>query len=565
MPEGEQETEREGRSELAASMDGRPRPPFLRLVSITKNFGGTRALSEVSLDFELGQVHAICGENGAGKSTLIKTIMGVLQPDSGRIELEGRPVVVPDAKTARSLGFSAVYQEPLLYPHLSVLDNLFVARPVLTRSGGLDSAAMRTRARVVFEQLELSPDLLGERMGDLRLGYQQLVLIAQALIDEARLVIFDEPTSILSATETERLFEIIGRLRQDGRAIVYISHRFEELEEVADRVSVLTDGHVVGELPTHPLDVDQVVRLMSGADVRAYEEGPQGARAVPSGPSVLEVRALSRPPLYEGLSWSVHEGEVVGFYGQVGAGRSEMAQGIFGVLPAQSGTILLDGRPVRFRSPRAAIDRGIGYLPEDRKSQGIFGSQAISDNTVSVVLGKLSAWLTRYVFRRKVLDVTEAQRRALQIKMSGPSAPILSLSGGGQQKVVLGRWMAERLRVMVLDEPTRGIDVMTKREFHRIIRELASSGLAVVVISSDLPEVLAVSDRVLVMRRGRLVGEYVNDGTVSPEEVLRAAVASGDEEERPAPGDGDGAPDGTGRSEREALARGAARAEVRGA
>jgi ABC-type sugar transport system ATPase subunit len=560
MPEREQDVEEAGSKKEAASVGARP--PFLRLVGITKSFGGTRALQDVSLDFELGQVHAICGENGAGKSTLIKTIMGVLQPDAGRIELAGRPVVIPDAKTARSLGFSAVYQEPLLYPHLSVLDNLFVARPMLTRSGGLDTSAMLARARAVFEQLDLEPDLLQERMGNLRLGYQQLVLIAQALIDEARLVIFDEPTSILSATETERLFQIISRLRQDGRAIVYISHRFEELEEVADRVSVLTDGRVVGELPTHPLDVDQVVRLMSGTDLRSFEEGPSRARVLPSGPAVLEVRDLSRPPLYNQVSWSVHAGEVVGFYGQVGAGRSEMAQGIFGVLPSTSGTVLLDGRPVRFRSPRQAIDHGIGYLPEDRKTQGIFGTQAISDNTVSVVLGKLSAWLTRYVFRRKVLDVTEEQRRALQIKMPGPSAPILSLSGGGQQKVVLGRWMAERLRVMVLDEPTRGIDVMTKREFHRIIRELASSGLAVVVISSDLPEVLAVSDRVLVMRRGRLVAEYVNDGTVSPEEVLRVAVAAGDEEQHPrGSGDGAGAED----SSTQAVAVGTSAVEVKGA
>jgi len=563
MPPGEQDAEQASKVGVAPPGEGTASTPFLRLVGITKSFGGTKALQDVSLDFDLGQVHAICGENGAGKSTLIKTIMGVLQPDSGRIELEGSPVVISDAKSVRSLGFSAVYQEPLLYPHMTVLDNLFVARPILTRSGGLDSAAMRARARSVFEQLELAPELLEQRMGDLRLGYQQLVLIAQALIDEARLVIFDEPTSILSATETERLFEIIARLRSSGRAIVYISHRFEELEEVADRVSVLTDGRVVGELPTHPLDVDQVVRLMSGTDLRSFEEGPSRARVLPSGPAVLEVRELSRPPLYNQVSWSVHAGEVVGFYGQVGAGRSEMAQGIFGVLLSTSGTVLLDGRPVRFRSPRQAIDHGIGYLPEDRKTQGIFGTQAISDNTVSVVLGKLSAWLTRYVFRRKVLDVTEEQRRALQIKMPGPSAPILSLSGGGQQKVVLGRWMVERLRVMVLDEPTRGIDVMTKREFHRIIRELASSGLAVVVISSDLPEVLAVSDRVLVMRRGRLVAEYVNDGSVSPEEVLRVAVAAGEEESRSS-GQSD-AEGGNGRVAEDAVAVGTSGTEVKGA
>lgn len=503
--------------------------PLLRLSGITKSFGGTRALDEVSVSFDLGQVRAICGENGAGKSTLIKAIMGVIQPDSGRMELNGQVVTVPDTQSARRLGFAAVYQEPLLYRHLSVLDNLFVADPIRNRVGGLDVRAMQARARRVFQELDLAPQLLGETMGSLRLGYQQLVLIAKALIEQAQLVIFDEPTSILSATETERLFGIIRRLRDGGRSVVYISHRFEELEQIADEVSVLTDGRVVGELPARPLDIDGVVRLMSGTTTRAYEAGPRTASQVRDAPPVLQVRGLSRPPLYEDVSWEVRPGEVLGFYGQVGAGRSEVAQGIFGVLPPSAGSILLDGQEVRFRSPRQAIDRGIGYLPEDRKTQGIFGTQPISDNTVSVVLGKLSALLTRYVYRHKVQEVTEGSRRSLDIKMASPSAPILSLSGGGQQKVVLGRWMAEKLRVMVLDEPTRGIDVMTKREFHRIIRELAGSGLAVVVISSDLPEVLAVADRVLVMRRGSLVASYNNDGTVAPEEVLLTAVAGGEE------------------------------------
>ena len=499
--------------------------PFARLVGVSKSFGSTRALSDVDVTFARGRVHAIAGENGAGKSTLIKILMGVLQPDHGRIEVDGSPTAIASPAAARALGFAAVFQEPLVYPHLGVLENIFVAGPERSRLGDLDRPAMRRRAAALFEQLEVDTALLDRRMGELRLGHQQLVLIAKALIEDAKLIIFDEPTSILSGAETAQLFRVIQRLRSGGSAIVYISHRFEELEAIADSVTVLTDGRVAGAFEARPFDLDAIVRLMSGRETRGYGAAPAAHRAGTTGPPLLEVEGLTLRPYFEDVSWRVSRGEVLCFYGQVGAGRTEMAKALFGDLRPTAGTVRMEGKPLAARSPRQAIRAGVGYLPEDRKAEGIFATQAISENIVATVLGRIVARLARYVRRSEVRNLTDSQREALQIKMAGPSAPISSLSGGGQQKVILGRWMVERLKLLVLDEPTRGIDVMTKAQFHEIIRQLAEEGLAVVVISSDLPEVFEVADRILVMRRGRIVAEFANDGTAPPEEVLRQAVA----------------------------------------
>lgn len=504
--------------------------PLVRLCGVSKSFGGTKALSDVDLDIELGQVHAIAGENGAGKSTLIKIVMGVLQPDVGWLEVAGRRLEFSSPTVARSEGFAAVYQEPLIYPHLSVLDNIFVSRPIRGRLGAMDRRAMRRAAIEVFQELQVDEEVLDQKMGELRLGYQQLVLIAQALIDEARLVVFDEPTSILSATETDHLFSVIRKLRDAGKAIVYISHRFEELEEIADRITVLTDGRAVGEQVQRPFDIDAVISLMTGTASRSFGEH-QPRIGLKRGAPVLEVKKLTRLPHYRDVSWTAYRGEVLGFYGQVGAGRSEMAQGIFGSLPPSSGIVSIEGRVLRAKSPREAIRAGVGYLPEDRKSQGIFSFQSVADNMVSVVVRRLCSSVLGYVYRSKVAETVDQFREVLQIKMPGMSVPITSLSGGGQQKVVLGRWMAERLKLIILDEPTRGIDVMTKAQFYKTIRELADANMAVVVISSDLPEVLAVSDRVGVMRLGRLVGIFQNDGSLSPEEVLRRAVGGATEED----------------------------------
>ena len=520
-----------------SDLAGAPAAPLARLVRVSKSFGSTHALVDVSVELERGTIHAIAGENGAGKSTLIKVLMGVLQPDSGSIEVEGRLAKIGSPVTARALGFAAVYQEPLVYPHLGVLENMFVVGPERSRLGDLDRNAMRRRALAIFDQLEVDPALLGRRMGDLRLGHQQLVLIAKALVEEAKLIIFDEPTSILSGAEATKLFRIIDRLRAAGSAVVYISHRFEDLEAIADKITVLTDGRVAGAFHERPFDFDAVVRLMSGRETRAYDAAPAAHRKAPPGETVLEVEGLSCPPYCEDVSWQVARGEVLCFYGQVGAGRTEMAKAVFGDLRPTAGVVRMEGKELVVHSPRQAIRAGVGYLPEDRKAEGIFATQAISENIVASVLGRIVARIARYVRRSEVRTLTEGQRESLQIKMAAPAAPISSLSGGGQQKVILGRWMVERLKVLVLDEPTRGIDVTTKAQFHDIIRSLAADGLAVVVISSDLPEVFAVADRILVMRQGRIVVSFVNDGSARPEEVLRYAVSAGPEPGRAGGGD----------------------------
>jgi ribose transport system ATP-binding protein len=506
--------------------DGAAAPPFLRARAITKSFGGVRALRGVDFDIRGGQVHAIAGENGAGKSTLIRVIMGVVAPDSGELAVNGEVVRVTSPKVARELGFAAVHQEALIYPHLSALENLFMASPVRSRYGGLDWGKMRRLATPVLESIGGDPRILRLPMSELRLGHQQLVLISQALLQDARLIIFDEPTAILSAAETDRLVSIIGSLRNEGRAVIYISHRVEELGRIADEVSVMTDGLVVGRLSKDEIDVAQVVRMMARGEERIYEV-PARARVVRTreGPARLSVERLTKVGMYEDVSFELSQGEVLGLYGQVGSGRSEMALGILGAMRPDSGIVRLDGREVRFRSPGQAVKHGLGFVPEDRKSQGIFASLPITWNMASAVLPKLEGRLYN-VPRPKLLEVATRYRERLHIRLAALSDAIGSLSGGGQQKVVLGRWLAARLKVLVLDEPTRGIDVATKSEFHHLIRQLAEEGLAVLVISSDLPEVLAVADRVIVMQAGRVAKRFDDLDGVSPEDLVRAAVAS---------------------------------------
>jgi ribose transport system ATP-binding protein len=498
---------------------------LLEVRDVVKSFGGVTALRGVSLSFERGRVHAIAGENGAGKSTLVRVIMGVLAPDSGGLLIEGRPLQVAGPAVARMLGFAAVYQDALVYRHLSVLENLFIASPLCKRFGGLDWERMRSVASPVLERIGADPEMLRLRMGELRLGHQQLVLIAQALLQDAKLIIFDEPSAILSVSETKRLLEIIGILRDEGRALIYISHRVEELARIADEVTVLTDGAVVGHLAKEEMDVARVVKMMAGTGRRLYSEhpGPDRGAHVP-GLVRLAVEGLAKAGLYEDVTFEVHEGEVLGLYGQVGAGRSEVALGIIGAIRPDRGSVLIEGKKVKFRSPRQAIRRGVGFVPEDRKAQGIFARQPVTWNVASAVLPRLTS-VVYYVSARKLATLAMEYRDKLRIRLDSILEPIASLSGGGQQKVVLGRWLAARLRVLVLDEPTRGIDVATKAEFHQLIRQLADDGLAILVISSDLPEVMAVADRMLVMRAGRVAARFDNLSDVTPEELVQAAVA----------------------------------------
>lgn len=507
--------------------DGPAVGPFsLALRGITKSFGGVHALSGVDLHVTAGHLHAIAGENGAGKSTLVKLIMGVIQPDAGELMVNGGKVVVPNPLAARRLGFAAVHQEALGYPQLSALENLFIASPLRTRTGGLDWAAMRKAASPVLVSLGGDPMMLERQMGDLRLGHQQLVLLTQALLQDARLIIFDEPTAILSAAETDHLFGIIASLREQGKAMIYISHRVEELSRIADDVTVLTDGSVVGRLEKDEIVPENVVSMMTRGRSRVYRARVGGARSGASaGEVALEVVGLSKKGMYEDVSFTLHRGEVLCVYGQVGAGRSEMALGVVGGMRPDGGAVSLEGRPVRARSPWQAMRSGIGYLPEDRKSQGIFATQSVTWNATSAVFPRYSGALYN-VAQSKLLGVAKQYRDKLSIRVSSFRDAIVSLSGGGQQKVVLGRWLAAHLKVLILDEPTRGIDVGTKSEIHDLVRQVARDGLAVLLISSDLPEVLEVADRVMVMRTGRVVGRFDDLQEVVPEDLVSAAVGS---------------------------------------
>lgn len=448
--------------------------------------------------------------------------MGVHQPDEGQILLKDHPVVITNPAVARTHGFSAVYQEPLTYPFLSVLENVFLNQPLLTRYGNLDIKAMEARIRPICEQLEFDPHLLSREIRTLRLGHQQLVMIAKALVEDASLIIFDEPTSILSGSETEHLFKIIQYLKRSGKAVIYISHRLEELIRIADEATVITDGRAVGRRVGN-LDADELLSMMAGKDLRDYHPAVNLARPKQEQSPVVEVFHLSKKGAYEDVSFQVWQGEVIGIYGQVGAGRSEVALSLFGHSLADSGEVRMKGAPVQVRNPWQAIRLGIGYLPEDRKSQGVFSFQSISNNLVSTVIRKLSGALG-VVSTKKMHGLVTTSQAALSIKYGDSSDPISSLSGGNQQKVVFGRWMAEDLKLLILDEPTQGIDVMTKRDIHKLIRSLSDEGLGVIVISSDLPEILAVSSRILVMNRGRIVSEYDTVQDDMAEKLLRDAI-----------------------------------------
>ncbi|KIL34684.1 hypothetical protein SD71_18150 [Cohnella kolymensis] len=501
-------------------------PHLLELVDISKSFGGTHALKSVSISLQAGKLHAIVGENGAGKSTLIKTIMGVHQPDAGQMFVEGEPVKIANPSVARKLGFSAVFQDPLTYPHLSVLENIFLTDPILNKMGNLDFAAMERKIKPYCEQLGFDVKLLHREIRTLRLGHRQLVTILKALVEDARLIIFDEPTAILSAGEIDHLFKIIDYLKKNNRAVVYISHRLEELMRIADEATILTDGRTVGHRTKEELSIDDLLTKMSGKDMRDYQPDVRLSKPDGSRQPVVEVKQLGKQGQFENIDMQIWPGEVLGVYGQVGAGRSEVALSMFGMRAADRGEVWIEGRKVKIKHPKDAISKGIGYLPEDRKSQGVFSFQSISNNLISVVFRKLRGPLFS-LNRRKTNELMEKYQKILSIKYGAPSDPISSLSGGNQQKVVLGRWMAEDLKLLILDEPTQGVDVMTKRQIHDLIKSLAAEGLAVLVISSDLPELLSVSSRILVMNRGRIVAEYDETQDDLAQKLLSSAVGIG--------------------------------------
>jgi len=496
-----------------------PAPPVLEMRGVSRAFGSTQALSDVSIQLFGGEVHAVLGENGAGKSTLIKIMTGVQQPDVGELLIDGRPEHVSSSQDAQRLGVAAIYQEPMIFPDLSVAENIFIGHR--DRGRIVDRRSMRREAEQVLSRLGVRLDV-GEPARGLTLAEQQTVEIAKAISLSVRVLIMDEPTASLSAHEVRRLFGIVDALRREGVAVLFISHRMEEVFEIADRVTILRDGRWVSTTPRGELTPMAAIRGMVGREV--VELFHRERR--PPGPVVLRVEGLHREGVFGGISFEVHAGEVLGFAGLVGAHRTDVGLALFGVAPADRGTIELDGAPVTIRGPRDATRLGIAYSTEDRRQLGLVLPFSIAANISLPSLPRYTSGLG-LVMRGPERDTADRFRERLRIRAPSVETAAAALSGGNQQKVVLSKWLETRPRLLILDEPTRGIDVGAKVEVHQLIDELVAEGIAIILISSDLPEVLAMSDRILVMREGRQVA-VVPHGEATQERILGAAMGQAD-------------------------------------
>ena len=485
---------------------------LLRLSDITKTFGGVHALRGVSFELEAGEIHALVGENGAGKSTLVRILTGAINPDSGMIEIDGRPVEHADPGMTRALGVAPIYQQPALLPDLTVAENLALG---LERRGPwrrVDWRRRRARATELLARVGARIDVDAPAR-DLRMAEQQLVEIARALGADARVLLMDEPTAALTDREARRLFELIRDLRAHGVGVVYISHRLEEVAALANRVSVLRDGELVATRPMAEVDRSELIRLMVGREIQTLFP----KRAAMRGDVVLEVANLGcRAAGIRGVSLQVRSGEIVGLAGLVGAGRTELARVLFGLTPADEGTVRLRGTAVRVAAPGQAVGLGIAYLPEDRRRHGVIGEMSITANTTLACLRALTR--VGFLDFRKEREIATTYLKRFAIKAPSIDAPVATLSGGNQQKVALARWLATRPALLILDEPTQGVDVGAKAEIHGLIVELAAQGLAIVMISSELAEIQGMSDRVVVMRSGAVAG--VLDGAAATQEAI---------------------------------------------
>jgi rhamnose transport system ATP-binding protein len=489
--------------------------PILSLQHASKAFGAIHALEDVSIDLYGGEVHALVGENGAGKSTLVKILGGVHLPDTGGLQIGGQEVVLSGPAAARDAGVAIIYQEPIMFPDLTVAENIFIGRQPLRAGRRIDSAAMNARAVEIFERLGVPIDPARIARG-LSIAEQQIVEIAKALSLDAKVIVMDEPTAALSAVEVERLFGVVETLRAGGAAVLFISHRLEEVFGLCRRVTVFRDGRLVLSRELAGLTPEDLVRAMVGRDLPERVVQEQNI-----GQTVLRVERLTREGVFVDVSFEVHAGEIVALAGLVGAGRSEVACSIFGIDRYDAGSVTVSGKSLRRASPTTAMAAGVGLVPEDRRQQGLVMEMSIARN---ITLASLSR-LRRVGFIRTASERRFARDWAtrLQVKYGRLGNPMTSLSGGNQQKVVLAKWLGRRPSLLIVDEPTRGIDIATKAEVHRLLEELASEGVAVLVISSELPEVLRLADRILVMREGRLVAEFAH-ADASEETIVAAAT-----------------------------------------
>jgi ABC-type sugar transport system ATPase subunit len=501
----------------------RPVASIVELHGIDKSFSGFAALKDVRFDVRPGEVHALLGENGAGKSTLIRIIAGVHQPDRGELRIGGEAVRLTSPGDARRRGIATVYQELLLFPELTVAENIFLGNAPRTRFGRIDWTAMRAKSRALLEELD-SRDLdVDAKVGGLSVASRQRVEIAKALSQNPRVLVMDEPTASLAQGDVARLMDIVRRLRERGVGIVYVSHRLPEIFQLADRVTVLRDGACIGTRPVAEVTEATLISMMVGRSIDQLFPKVDA----PRGRTLLELRHLSQRRAVRGVSLTVQQGEILGLAGLVGSGRTELALTIFGITPATSGEILVDGKPVVIDGPRTARDLGIAYIPEDRGLQGLIKTQSLRENVSLPILDRIS-WAT-------VVDQPEEVRRATAaierfgIRARGVEQVARQLSGGNQQKVVVAKWLGTEPRILIMDEPTRGIDVGAKAEIHALMGQLARQGLAILMISSELPEVLGMSDRVLVMSGGRVVAGF-DRAQATPDAVGAAMTRVGERE-----------------------------------
>jgi ABC-type sugar transport system ATPase subunit len=483
--------------------------PFLTFHNLTKRFPGVLALDAVSFEVERGSCHALIGENGAGKSTLGKILAGVYVADEGEIHLDGRPVYTPNPLAARKLGIAMVHQELAFCPNLTVAENLCLG-DLPNRGGWLDRGRMRQQARAMLEEIEADLDV-DQPISRFSTGQEQLVQIAAALGTRAQVIVMDEPTSSLSVRESEHLFKLLGQLKQRGITVIYVSHRLEEIFRLCDAVTVLRDGRHVATEKISATNPERIIHQMVGREVKQYTS--QHLQR-PLGQELLRVENLSSPGKFTSVSFSLRAGEILGFAGLVGAGRSEVAHAIFGLDKAATGKVFVRGKELRLDSVTAALRAGIGLLPEDRKRLGLVLTMNCRENTSMAVLRRLS--IAGFVRRRAERALAQRYVDRLRVKTPSLNSTIASLSGGNQQKIALAKWLARECAILIVDEPTRGVDVGAKAEIHHLLDELACQGLALLVISSELPEVMNLSRRIIVMRQGQIAGELARTEFFQP-------------------------------------------------
>ena len=490
---------------------------ILQMKGIVKRYPGVVALNRVDFNLRAGEVHALVGENGAGKSTLVKVLSGATPMDAGEIYLSGQRTEIVSPHHAQQLGINMIYQEFNLSPYLSVAENIFLGREPLRKRGPfIDWSRMYSDARDILAKIDVSLDVR-RPVNELSVAEQQMVEIGKALSFNAKILVMDEPSATLTEHELESLFNLIRSLREQGMGIIYISHRMEELFEIGDRVTVMRDGERIDTKDVREADKEQIIRMMVGR--KLTEEFPK--QQFERGGEILRVEHLNRIGVLKDISFSVYRGEIVGITGLVGAGRTELARAVFGADPLDSGEIFLDGRKVSIRSPQDAIRLGIGLLTEDRKNQGLVIGMKVREN---VTLSGLDALVRRiFIDHQKERAETERYVRELQIKTPGIEQLVKNLSGGNQQKVVLAKWLFTKSKMLLFDEPTRGIDVGAKREIYRLLNELVSRGVGVLMISSELPEVVGMCDRILVMHEGRIAGQILHS-EATQEKVMHYAT-----------------------------------------